>query len=635
MSSLVRPRVISPVSGETLLLEDALDPYLQRGVPGTIGVTGAPGSGKSAALRSLAARIPKGSILELLDEPEPARVLELCDRMLVVYTGIEPLEIPHLATFALADWGEDEAIEYLLAEHKDRCASVMRRLRTTSAFRLPDHAELWKILLEEMASDDSVADFEAALRRHLGRRIPARLLKKARSICFHQTAHPKKPGADVVSLWGHPGLLGFLLGRGISKEDVRLLRHPRVRMALAAERLAGEEAEDVYIAGLADRLPHELIKKAGARVSRRRPALEALEAALRSRVFHQAMGVSLLHAAAPGWRPPDQGPFTWFLGAHLAGADWSKLVLPSAQFSAADLTGANLAESTLDGSDFSGARLVSAVLRRSNLLRIEAKRTDFCGADLSDVLADHACFDQAQFRNASLEGAGLRTAFFRGADFRGANLRRADLRGSIFQSSSGLEDVAWQRVKLAGADLTGADLRGTMMPAVDLRGAILAGARFELADLSACNLEGIELPGGIFRAADLRGANLTGTIMPGASFRRARLSRSKLGEIEWERADLRGADLRHVSFHMGSSRSGLVFGDPSEGTRNGFYTDDYYDQSYRPPEEIRVANLRGADLRGAELGGTDFYLVDLREARVTSLQEAYLRRCGAILETRV
>jgi hypothetical protein len=82
-------------------------------------------------------------------------------------------------------------------------------------------------------------------------------------------------------------------------------------------------------------------------------------------------------------------------------------------------------------------------------------------------------------------------------------------------------------------------------------------------------------------------------------------------------------------------RGGLVFGEPSEGTRSGFYTDEYLDQSFRPPEEERKANLRGADLRGAHVEETDFYLVDLREARYTEAQEGYFRRCGAILETRV
>jgi uncharacterized protein YjbI with pentapeptide repeats len=108
-----------------------------------------------------------------------------------------------------------------------------------------------------------------------------------------------------------------------------------------------------------------------------------------------------------------------------------------------------------------------------------------------------------------------------------------------------------------------------------------------------------------------------------------------LAEIDWERADLRGADLTHCTFHLGSSRSGLV-GSPiaSEGSRTGFYTDEYHEQDFKAPEEIRKANLRGADLRGAELGDVDFYLVDLRDAIYTSEQENHFRRSGAILETR-
>jgi uncharacterized protein YjbI with pentapeptide repeats len=632
MSPLVRPRVLSEHTGETLLLEDALEPWLQRGVPGAICVTGGPGSGKSTALRYLAERIPKGSIAEFLDEPDPDRVLDLCDRMLVVYTEIDALEIPHLATFRLADWAEDEALEYLLAAHKDRCASVMRRLRGTSA---PDQADLWRILLDEMAADDSVTDFESALRKHLERRIPARMLQKARSICFRKTVHPEKKGPDLISLWGHPGLLGLLLGRGISKEDIRLLRHPRVRTALAAERLAGQGEPEIYLNGLADRLPVELVRGAATLAAGRRPELQALETALASRIYHQGMGVSLLHAAIPGWRPPDQGPFTWFWGAHLAGADWPRLNLPSAQFSMADLTQADLRESMLDGCDFSHAVLREAVLRGASLNRIEGKLADFSDATLTLCKAEQADFTQADLRGTSFLGSVLRSATFLGADLRGANFQRAELNGAVFQTMENMDDVARQRVRLAGADFTGADLRFARMPAVDLAGAILTGARFESANLSAANLEGVALHGADFNGADLRGATLTESAMSGATFERAKLSRAKLGGIEWERADLRGADLSDATFHMGSSRSGLVFGDPSEGTRNGFYTDDYYDQSYRAPEEIRVANLRGADLRGAILGGTDFYLVDLREARISPEQEAYLRRCGAILETRV
>ncbi|HEX3870857.1 MAG TPA: pentapeptide repeat-containing protein, partial [Pirellulales bacterium] len=150
-----------------------------------------------------------------------------------------------------------------------------------------------------------------------------------------------------------------------------------------------------------------------------------------------------------------------------------------------------------------------------------------------------------------------------------------------------------------------------------------------------CDLEYMRLPAANFERAQLKGAHLTGSQMPGACFHKANLRNTGLAEIDWDRADLRGADLTHCTFHLGSSRSGLV-GSPiaSEGSRTGFYTDEYLEQGFKSPEEIRKANLCGADLRGAEIDGVDFYLVDLRNARYTPEQEDHLRRCGAILEVR-
>ena len=73
---------------------------------------------------------------------------------------------------------------------------------------------------------------------------------------------------------------------------------------------------------------------------------------------------------------------------------------------------------------------------------------------------------------------------------------------------------------------------------------------------------------------------------------------------------------------------------PCEGSRTGFYTDDSTEQAFKSPEEIRKANLRGADLRGAIIIGVDFYLVDLRGARLDPKQLPHIRRSGAILEAR-
>jgi uncharacterized protein YjbI with pentapeptide repeats len=123
--------------------------------------------------------------------------------------------------------------------------------------------------------------------------------------------------------------------------------------------------------------------------------------------------------------------------------------------------------------------------------------------------------------------------------------------------------------------------------------------------------------------------------MHGGDFHGACLRHAGLADIDWEGVDLQRADLRGASFHLGSTRSGLV-GSPiaCEGSRTGFYTDDYHDMSYKRPEEIRKANLRGADLRGANLDRVDFYLVDLRDALFSGGYAEHLRRCGAILEDR-
>ena len=139
------------------------------------------------------------------------------------------------------------------------------------------------------------------------------------------------------------------------------------------------------------------------------------------------------------------------------------------------------------------------------------------------------------------------------------------------------------------------------------------------------------------RGADLSGAVLnmslfTGACLAGVNLHKADLRETGLADIDLEGADLRRANLRGASFHLGSTRSGLVGSViPCEGSKTGFYTDEREEQTYRRPEDIRKANLSHADLRGARIKGVDFYLVDVRGAKYTRRQGTYFKKCGAII----
>lgn len=185
------------------------------------------------------------------------------------------------------------------------------------------------------------------------------------------------------------------------------------------------------------------------------------------------------------------------------------------------------------------------------------------------------------------------------------------------------------RPRLKDAYLTRVAWSGVNLTAVNLE-----SANLNEADLNSANLGQLTAPD--FHDANLRGALLTGSQMQKANFLGANLSGAGLAEIDWPGANLCDSDLRGASFHLGSSRNGLV-GSPiaCEGSRTGFYTDDYNDQDIKPAEEIRKANLYGADLRGAEIEGVDFYLVDLRNAKYTREQAEHFHRCRAILCDRV
>jgi uncharacterized protein YjbI with pentapeptide repeats len=595
----VRPRVrpSDPDVSGTLLLEDAISERLARGTTGVVWVSGASGSGLRTALRLLDLRFDGDPRIFIDPEPEiavRASRAPTAEPLLRVRFCRDPGNAEHV--LELAPWSRDECIEYLLARHPARCASVMQRIaRGVPPLDLEGVPLVLAAVLDALAADEALPGEFEALRAALARVFGApNLLARARAVAFESipSASPSSP-ANLDDLLPHAAwlrqipvllvlaaeALTILLEQRNGIElptcapDAELLRV--VQPLLASSSAAREEA-----ARMLDRGPSPSQPWAASLVHLEGPAALA-------RVWPQR---SLLRSKLP----------------HLSAARLDDLQAAELDFSCVVAPDIRLRSARLQRCDFSDAclhraRCAGASLRAARMHRTDAKEADLSDADLEGVDAFEARFD-----GASLDRANLRGAILAGATLEGSSLR--------------------------GTRAQGADCASANLARLDLRAMQGLPARFAKAGLMGANLEGQSGEGLDFSAAELTGALLSGTRFPRANFQGAILRNTGLAWIDWEGASLFDADLTGASFHLGSSRSGLVFNAPAGwGTRTGFYSDEMKDQSFKAPEEVRKANLKGADLRKAVIFQTDFYLVDLRGALYTPDQEKHLRGCGAIL----
>jgi uncharacterized protein YjbI with pentapeptide repeats len=409
------------------------------------------------------------------------------------------------------------------------------------------------------------------------------------------------------------------------QRTARLLRHASVQLPLAAQRFASAIAQEVAPRYLDRRLPIEIVRNVGSLCREQTLAISRLRELLASPVASSShpMVASILRFADPTWRPvPNEGDRFFFAGGWFAGVDWSGLNLSRAELQMADFNSANLQRANLDEADAGATCFQSAKLQNARLIGIRASRADFRNANLSGAKLSLAELAHAQFVGANLSHSLLVKSDLSAADLTSANMSKADLCGAKLLGAV-----------LAEIDFRYAKLDDAYLDHCDLRTALLEGACFHRAFMTYAQLEDVLIHHAQFRGAHLQYAHLTGSNLPEADFRGATLAFAHLAEIDWPAADLRDIDLRGASFHMGSSRSGLV-GSPiaCEGSKTGFYTDDREEMHFKRPEEIRKANLRGADLRGAKTANVDFYLVDLRKARLDPNQMIQARKTGAILD---
>jgi uncharacterized protein YjbI with pentapeptide repeats len=466
-----------------------------------------------------------------------------------------------------------------------------------------------------MADNESLQTVKSSLRAFMESKLTDQETKSLVSdYCLAAQTDPS---------WAN-ALMKKLAKRRCEESLRRAIPHGIVQMLLAAERIVSDLADGAACNYLGKQLPRELIRETASLLRPDYKAFFRLMDLIRGtkRKFHP-MAASLLHIIDPDWRPMEnRAPL--LARAYLDRARWPGVHLEKADISGADLRYSDLEKANLKNAIAREADLGNANLRASSLVALDANGANFTNGNLARISAENAQFNLANLEGADLEGADLKGATFQSAKLTGVRLVNADLR-----------QAKLTRADIEEADFLGANLEGASLGGLKLGRAKFVDARFARADLTKCDLEGMNLPSADFESAILVGAYLTGSSMPGANFLGARLCSAGLADIEWEGAILRDADLTGATFHLGSSRSGLV-GSPiaSEGSRTGFYTDDYSEQDFKAPEEIRKANLCGADLRGAKIEGVDFYLVDLRNALYDREQEEHFRRCGAILESR-
>jgi len=630
----VRPMVVGR-GGPAIPLESAVERMLRAKATGLVMLSGVAGSGLSTALNHLRAVFAGETGIQFHDQFPSHDTIQALDRQLLVITStLGPLDttansgkstaqrqppprIRLLDSFLLAPWGRDELIEYTLARHPEMSRSILARaLRPDNARFMGGSPLLATVVLDAFAAEPTEESAQSVVRLFLSRAAPD-----------HACQYEFELVAFNFMFGGNPSSLLLKL-RDLIKDGraIQLLHVPAVQARIVADRVVSDLSLHESMEYLSRPFKPLLIRVVSDELKSNQAAYDRLVYLIQENVdmkWHGTMA-AILVAVGQGWKPTSSNTLD-LCGAKLSGAAWpqarlGKCKLDEADLSSADLREAELKDACLLRANLSGANLEQAILNNAHL-----HAADLRGARLVRTAAEGARFCDADLTSADVDGAQLHGAWLNNANLTRTRFVRANLYGATLKGAT-LDDTDFTGACLENADLSGLDLRSA-----EFHGAVLAEAY-----LARSRLDGQHMPGVNLRKANLSQADLTGSCLSHADLSGADLRGAGLAEIEWERADLSGADLRNCSFHAGSSRSGLVDSViASEGTRTGFYTDEYDEQLYRPVEEIRKANLRGADLRGANVEHTDFYLVDLRDAKYDAEQEAHFRRCGAILETRV
>ena len=272
-----------------------------------------------------------------------------------------------------------------------------------------------------------------------------------------------------------------------------------------------------------------------------------------------------------------------FSHAHLEQANFFGATLNNVNFLEADLTQSDMRGAQMQGVNFTNATLNEANLGDGSLLRqgVTGEINPIHHGDaklrLLDAVFKNATAQRAKFSSSIALSTNLSLANFKGAKLNGVNFSGSNMRGATFES----------------ADLRGCNFSNTNMNAVILLGANVDGASFEGADLTASlvhlpaadkatfshakmpkALENLEYSikeiianhkvwvntlGREGKRADLVGINLAGVVLDGVQFQAASLRNSLLNKGSFKMgvfamSDLSGCNAREASFSKADCR---------------------------------------------------------------------------------
>jgi uncharacterized protein YjbI with pentapeptide repeats len=145
--------------------------------------------------------------------------------------------------------------------------------------------------------------------------------------------------------------------------------------------------------------------------------------------------------------------------------------------------------------------------------RLDLRKTNLQGYDLSNLNFRGARFNLAQMQAADLTGAQMQGANLTKAKMQAVSLRRAQMQGADLRVAQ-MQGANLSRAQMQGADLSHAQMQGADFSRAQMQGADLSRAQMQGADLSHAQMQAADLDGAqMSEETGLRDAVLTGALV--------------------------------------------------------------------------------------------------------------------------